>query len=166
MAIEGNSEKPDLTPRRRFMANLMGRRKGKRISVSNPTSIACVELMNKVGIHFPDAHLDARQMAELAAAGYEILGFDTVMPEFSVQQEAAALGAEVNWGSDTLMPEVLTHPVKDVSDIVIPENLLEKPSIRVILDAISLLRHEYGDRVAILAKVMGPWTICYHMGGG
>lgn len=165
MAIGGNAGKPDLTPRRRFMANLMGGRKGKRISVSNPTSIACVELMNKVGIHFPDAHLDARQMAELAAAGYEILGFDTVMPEFSVQQEAAALGAEVNWGSDTLMPEVLTHPVKDTGDIVIPENLLEKPSIRVILDAISLLRHEYGDRVAILGKVMGPWTICYHMVG-
>lgn len=165
MAIEGNSEKPDLTPRRRFLANLMGGRKGKRISVSNPTSIACVELMNGVGIHFPDAHLDARQMAELAASGYEILGFDTVMPEFSVQQEAAALGAEVKWGSDTMMPEVLTHPVKDVSDVVIPENLLEKPSIRVILDAISLLRREYGDRVAIIGKIMGPWTICYHMVG-
>ena len=165
MATEGNSEKPDLTPKRRFMANLMGGRKGKRISVSNPTSIACTELMNKVDIHFPDAHLDARQMAELAATGYEILGFDTVMPEFSVQQEAAALGCEVNWGNDTLMPEVLTHPVKNVSDIIIPENLLEKPSIRVILDAISLLRHEYGDRVAILGKVMGPWTICYHTVG-
>jgi len=165
VTIEGDGGKPDLTPKRRFMANLMGGRKGKRISVSNPTSIACVELMNKVDIHFPDAHLDARRMAELAATGYEILGFDTVMPEFSVQQEAAALGCEVNWGSDTLMPEVLTHPVKDASDVVIPENLLEKPSIRVVLDAISLLRHEYGDRVAIIGKVMGPWTICYHTVG-
>ena len=165
MTTEGNGEKPDLTPRRRFMANLMGGRKGKRISVSNPTSIACVELMNKVGVHFPEAHTDAGQMAELAAGGYEILGFDTVMPEFSVQQEAAALDCEVNWGSDTMMPEILTHPVKDVSDVVIPENLLEKPSMRVILDAISLLRHEYGDRVAIIGKVMGPWTICYHLVG-
>ena len=162
---EGKSEKPDLTPRRRFLANLMGGRKGKRISVSNPTSIVCVELMNKVGTHFPDAHLDAKQMAELAAAGYEILGFDTVMPEFSVQQEAAALGCEMEWGSDTIMPEILTHPVRDVSDVIIPENLLEKPSMRVILDAISILRHEYGDRVAILGKVMGPWTICYHTVG-
>ena len=165
MTTETNGEKPDLTPRRRFLANLMGGRKGKRISVSNPTSIVCVELMNKVGVHFPEAHLDASQMAELAAAGYEILGFDTIMPEFSVQQEAAALGCEVNWGSDTMMPEVLTHPVKEVSDIVIPENLLAKPSLRVVLDAISLLRHEYGDRVAIIGKVMGPWTICYHTVG-
>ncbi len=162
---EGNGEKPDLAPRRRFLANLMGGRKGKRISVSNPTSIACVELMNKVGIHFPAAHLDSKQMAELAASGYEILGFDTVMPEFSVQQEAAALGCEVDWGDDNTMPESRTHPVKDVSNIVIPKNLLEMPSIRVVLEAISLLRREYGDRVAILGKVMGPWTICYHTVG-
>ncbi|MDD5082792.1 MAG: MtaA/CmuA family methyltransferase [Dehalococcoidales bacterium] len=165
MTSSSNGNKPDLTPRRRFLANLMGGRKGKRISVSNPTSIACTELMDRIGIHFPEAHLQADQMAELAAAGYEILGFDTVMPEFSVQQEAAALGCEVNWGSDTIMPEVLTHPVKNVSDIVIPEDILEKPPFRVVLDAISLLRREYGDRVAIIGKVMGPWTICYHTVG-
>ena len=165
MATESNGEKSDLTPRRRFLANLMGGRKGKRISVSNPTSIACGELMSKIGVHFPEAHLDPEQMAELAAAGYEVLGFDTVMPEFSVQQEAAALGCEVNWGDDNMMPEVLTHPVKEVSDIVIPEKLLEKPSMRVVLDAISILRHEYGDRVAIIGKIMGPWTICYHTVG-
>jgi MtaA/CmuA family methyltransferase len=165
MTEENEIEKPDLTPRRRFLANLMGGRKGERISVSNPTSIVCVELMNKVGIHFPDAHTDASAMAELAAAGYEILGFDTVMPEYSVQQEAAALGCEVNWGNDNMMPETMTNPVKSPGDVVIPENLLEKPSIKVVLDAISLLRREYGDRVAILGKVMGPWTICYHTVG-
>jgi MtaA/CmuA family methyltransferase len=165
MTTETSIEKPDLTPRRRFLANLMGGRKGKRISVSNPTSIVCVELMNKVGVHFPDAHTDASAMAELAAAGYEILGFDTVMPEFSVQQEAAALGCEVNWGHDTMMPETMTHPVKSPGDVVIPDNLLEKPSIKVVLEAISRLRREYGDRVAVIGKVMGPWTISYHTVG-
>jgi MtaA/CmuA family methyltransferase len=165
MVIEDNNESPDLTPRRRFLANLMGGRKGKRVSVSTPTSIACVELMDKTGAHFPRAHLEANAMAELAAGGYEVLGFDTVMPEFSVQQEAAALGCEVKWGTDRLMPEILTHPVKDIGDITIPDNLLELPPMRVVLDAISILRHEYGDRVAVIGKVMGPWTICYHMVG-
>jgi len=165
MTTETRVEKPDLTPRRRFLANLMGGRKGKRISVSNPTSVVCVELINKVGVHFPAAHTDAQAMAELAAAGHEILGFDTIMPEFSVQQEAAALGCEVNWGHDNMMPETMTHPVKSPGDVVVPDNLLEKPSIKVVLEAISLLRREYGDRVAILGKVMGPWTICYHTVG-
>jgi len=157
--------KPDLSPRRRFLSGLLGGRKGKRISVGNPTSIVCNELMDMVGIYFPEAHLDARQMAELAAAGYEILGFDTIMPEFSVQQEAAALGCEVDWGNKDMMPDAKTHPVKEIEDISIPDNLLEKPSMRVVLESISLLRKEYGDQVAILGKVMGPWTICYHTVG-
>lgn len=154
--------KLDLSPRRRFLSGLLRGKKGKRISVANPTSIACIELMDKVGVYFPEAHLDARQMAELAAGGYETLGFDTIMPEFSVQQEAAALGCEVDWGKRNMMPDAKTHPVKEVKDIHIPDNILDKPSMRVILDAITLLRREYGDWVAILGKVMGPWTICYH----
>ena len=157
--------KPDLSPRRRFLSGLLGGRKGKRISVGNPTSIVCHELMDRVGICFPEAHRDARQMAELAAAGYEVLGFDTIMPEFSVQQEAAALGCEVDWGNRDMMPDAKTHPVKEIEDIVIPDNLLEKPSIKVVLEAISLLRKEYADHIAIVGKVMGPWTICYHVVG-
>ena len=160
-----NEGKPGLSPRRRFLSGLLGGRKGKRISVGNPTSIVCNELMDMVGVYFPEAHLDARQMAELATVGHEILGFDTIMPEFSVQQEAAALGCEVDWGNSNMMPDAKTHPVKDVKDIDIPDNLLEKPSMRVVLEAISLLRREYGDHVAILGKVMGPWTICYHVVG-
>ena len=155
----------DLSPRRRFLSGLLQGKKGQRISVANPTSVACIELMDKVGVYFPRAHLDARQMAELAAGGYEILGFDTIMPEFSVQQEAAALGCEVDWGKPDMMPDAKTHPAKEAEDIHIPENILDKPSMRVVLDAITLLRQAYGDRVAIVGKVMGPWTICYHMVG-
>jgi [methyl-Co(III) methanol-specific corrinoid protein]:coenzyme M methyltransferase len=157
--------KPDLSPRRRFLSGLFRGGKGRRISVASPTSIACQELMKKCGVYFPEAHLDYRQMAELAAGGYEVLGFDTVMPAFSVHQLSAALGCEMDWGDSTMMPDAKTHPVKEVGDIHIPENILEKPSVRVILDAISLLRHEYGDRVAIMGKVQGPWTLCYHLVG-
>jgi [methyl-Co(III) methanol-specific corrinoid protein]:coenzyme M methyltransferase len=153
------------TPKRRFFSGLFGGRKGDRISVANPTSIVSIELMEKTGVFFPDAHLDSSKMAELAAAGHEILGFDSVMPEFSVQQEAEALGCVVDWGNPAMMPDAKTHPVKEVGQLQIPENLLEKPSIKVVLQALELLRKNYGDRVALIGKVMGPWTISYHMSG-
>ncbi len=133
--------------------------------MGNPTSIVSQELMEKTGIYFPRAHLDPKLMAELAAAGHEILGFDSIMPEFSVQQEAAALGCEMDWGSPSMMPDARTHPFQRVEDLILPENLLEKPSLKVVLEALTLLRREYGDRVAIVGKVMGPWTISYHMAG-
>ena len=153
------------TPRRRFISGLFGGRKGDRIAVANPTSIVSVELMEKTGVFFPEAHLDPKRMAELAAGGYEILGFDTIMPEFSVQQEAEALGCVVDWGSPTMMPDAKTHPAKEVNDIQIPENLLEKPSMKVVLKALEILRKSYGDHVGIIGKVMGPWTLSYHMAG-
>ena len=154
-----------LSSKRRFLSALFGGRRSDRPPVANPTSIVTLELMEKTGIFFPQAHLDAGQMAELAAAGHEVLGFDAVMPEFSVQQEAAALGCEMDWGSPSMMPDAKTHPFQSVEDLRVPENILEKPSLKVVLEALSLLRRQYGDEVALIGKVMGPWTISYHMAG-
>lgn len=153
------------TPKRRFFSGLFGGRKGDRLSVANPTSIVSVELMEKTGVFFPDAHLDPAKMAELAAGGYEILGFDSIMPEFSVQQEAEALGCVVDWGGPNMMPDAKTHPAKEAGQIQIPENLLEKPSMQVILRALEILRKNYGNETALIGKVMGPWTLSYHLAG-
>ena len=154
-----------ISAKRRFLSGLFGGRKGDRPPVGNPTSIVTLELMEKTGIFFPLAHLEAQPMAELAAAGHEILGFDSIMPEYSVQQEAAALGCEMDWGSPTMMPDARTHPIQRIEDLVIPKSLLEKSSLKVVLEALSLLRRQYGDEVAIIGKVMGPWTISYHLAG-
>jgi MtaA/CmuA family methyltransferase len=148
-----------------FMSGLFNGRRGIRPPVGNPTSIVCHGLMDAAGVGFPEAHLKAELMAELALAGHEILGFDTVMPEYSVQQEAAALGCKVDWGDRDTMPDAKDFPHQDFSDIEIPENLLEKPSMRVVLDAIAILRRQVGGKVAIIGKVMGPWTLSYHMAG-
>ena len=147
------------------MSAMFNGRRGERPPVGNPTSIACHGLMDAAGVSFPEAHLDANAMAELALAGHEVLGFDTVMPEFSVQQEGAALGCDVDWGDRDRMPDGKKFPYEDFSDVVVPEDLLEKPSTRVVLDALSILRRHVGGKAAIVGKVMGPWTLSYHMAG-
>lgn len=148
-----------------IMSALLNGRKGVRPPAGNPTSIVCHDLMDASGVSFPQAHLDSRAMADLALAGHEIIGFDTVMPEYSVHQESAALGCEVDWGDRDTMPDGKTFPHADFSDIQIPENILEKPSMSVVLDALSILRKNVGGEVAIMGKVMGPWTLSYHMAG-
>src|SRR5512134_3807600 len=122
------------------MSAMFGGRRGPRPPVGNPTSIACHGLMERAGVFFPDAHLNANAMAELALAGHEFLGFDTVMPEYSVVQEAAALGARIEWGNKDKMPDVREFPNADFSDVVMPPDFLEKPSCRVLLDALAILR--------------------------
>ena len=63
-----------------------------RTPLCNPTSVATVELMDLVDAPFPDANRNPETMARLAATGYTELGFDTIMPVFSIIQESAALG--------------------------------------------------------------------------
>ena len=147
------------------MSALFNGRKGTRPPAVNPTSIVCHGLMDAAGVSFPEAHLEANAMAELALAGAEIIGFDTVMPEFSVVQEAAALGSVMDWGDRNRMPDIKTFMYADFSDVVVPDDFLDQPPMRVLLSALAILRRRVGGEKAILGKAMGPWTLSYHMAG-
>lgn len=153
-----------MTPKRRFLSGILGGRVD-RPPVGSVTSVANVEQMEMTGAFFPDAHLDGEKMARLAAGAYDILGYDAIMPYFSVQAEAAALGCEVDWGDVENMPVERSHPWSDPEQVRIPDDFLEKPSIKAVLDAIRILRHRHGHHVAIVGKVMGPWTLSYHTHG-
>ncbi|MCJ7830422.1 MAG: hypothetical protein MUP74_03445, partial [Desulfobacterales bacterium] len=153
------------SPYNLVMSALFNGRRGERPAACNPTSIVCHGLMDAAGVGFPEAHIDPQAMAELALAGHAIIGFDTVMPEFSVQQEAAALGCEMDWGGRDRMPDNRRFPYEDFADVQVPKDLLERPSMKVVLDALALLRRRVGGEVAIVGKVMGPWTLSYHMAG-
>ncbi|MHB1317613.1 MAG: MtaA/CmuA family methyltransferase, partial [Anaerolineae bacterium] len=136
-----------------------------RTPVGVVTSVANVEQMDETGAWFPDVHLDGARMATLAAGAHTILSYDAIMPYFSVAAEAAALGCEVDWGDRENMPAVRTSPWEDPAQVTIPSGFLEQPPVRAVLDAQRILRAQYGDRVAIVGKVMGPWTLAYHLHG-
>lgn len=165
MEVNGMMANPGpMSPKRRFLTALLGG-KPDRLPVGNVVSVATVDQMRIVDAWFPQAHADPQVMARLAIAGHTILGYDTVMPVFSVTQEAEALGCEVNWGKADEMPTVQSHPFAGTDDFSLPEGWLQAPSIQVVLKALRLLREQLGDRVVIVGKVMGPWTLSYHMMG-
>jgi [methyl-Co(III) methanol-specific corrinoid protein]:coenzyme M methyltransferase len=153
-----------MTPKRRFLAGLLGGRVD-RTPVGSVTSVADVEQMHLTGAFFPDVHLDGEKMARLAAGAHEVLGYDAIPPYFSVQAEAAALGCAVDWGDVENMPVERSHPWSTPEEVAIPDDFLQRPSIKAVLDAIEILRHQYGHTVAIVGKVMGPWTLSYHLHG-
>ncbi len=155
----------DYSPYRLVMAGLYQGRKGQRPPVANPTSIVCHGLLDAAGVRFPEAHLDPRLMADLALAGHQVAGFDAVMPEYSVDQEACALGCDIDWGDNDSMPTAKNAPFAGFGKVDVPQALMEKPSMKVVLDALGLLRKEVGGQAAIIGKVMGPWTISYHLAG-
>jgi [methyl-Co(III) methanol-specific corrinoid protein]:coenzyme M methyltransferase len=153
-----------MTPKRRFLSGILGGRVDC-LPVGSVTSVATVDQMQMTGAFFPDVHLDGEKMARLAAGAHDILGYDAIMPYFSVQAEATALGCQVDWGGVDTMPVERTHPWAEPEQVQVPDDFLERPSIKAVLDAIRILRREYGHHVAIVGKVMGPWTLSYHVHG-
>jgi MtaA/CmuA family methyltransferase len=155
-----------MTSRERVLAALR-RDPVDRTPTCNPTSVATVELMDLVDAHFPDANRDPAKMARLAATGHTELGFDTVMPVFSIIQESSALGCKMQWEGKDNWPTVrMSEPIwSGPEDIKIPADFLTHPDIVCVLDAVRILRKELGEDVAIIGKTMGPWSLGYHCFG-
>lgn len=159
-----------MSPRDRFLKALRGKPTDMP-AVGSPTSLATVDLMEASGCFFPDVHNDAEKMAELAATAYEMLGYDAIAPYFSVIQEAAAMGAHMDWGERSRMPSVRPFPetgrylYEEPEEIDIPANFLERRPTRTVLDALRILKRRYDDEVALVGKVFGPWTLAYHLFG-
>lgn len=156
----------EMTSRQRVLAALK-REPVDRTPVCNPTSVATVELMDLVDAHFPDANRDPEKMARLAATSYTELGFDSVMPVFSIIQESSALGCKIQWEMKDNWPTVkMSEPIwAEPEDIIIPPDLCTHPDTHCVLEAIRILRRELGDDVCIIGKTMGPWSLGYHCFG-
>jgi [methyl-Co(III) methanol-specific corrinoid protein]:coenzyme M methyltransferase len=160
------SEVAPMTSRERVLAALRGD-PVDRTPIVNPTSVATVELMDLVDAPFPDANREPELMARLAATGYTELGFDTIMPVFSIIQESSALGCKMQWEQKDNWPTVrMREPIyASPDDIVIPDDLLDHSDMLCVTDAIRILRRRFGDEVAIIGKSMGPWSLGYHTMG-
>lgn len=155
-----------MKPRERVLNALLGK-PVDRPPVANPTNVATVELMDLVDAPFPDACRNPELAARLAATGYTELGFDSVMPYFTIIQESAALGCDMQWEEKDNWPTVrMYNPIwKGLQDIRIPKNFLEHPDNLTITKSIEILDKELGKEVAIIGKTMGPWTLAYHVFG-
>ena len=156
-----------MTSRERVLAALNGQ-PVDRTPVANPTNVASVDLMDLVDAPFPDACRDPELAARLAATGYTELGFDSVMPYFTIIQESSALGCDMQWEDKDNWPTVrMQQPIwKDSRDVRIPSGFLEHRDNITITKSIEILRQELGNDVAIIGKTMGPWTLAYHVFGG
>lgn len=156
-----------MTSKQRFMAALNGD-PVDRPPAASIVSVINYELMDIVGSHFPEANTEPEPMATLAAGAHEVMGYDSVMPIFSIAQEAVALGCNVDWSDKDMMPNPTDAPWAD-RDVEIklpdgfPDAFLEDKYVSCAIEAIRLLKKHFGDEVMVLGKVMGPWTLSYHV---
>ena len=153
-----------MTPRERFLAALSGQETDQP-PLAHVAALTTVELEDATGCCMPEAHHDPGKLAKLLAANHEVLGFDAVSFIINYFNEPAALGVEMDWGSPTELPVYKSHPWRQPEDASIPEDLLERPPISTYLETLRIAKRDYGDRIAVLGKVMGPLSMVQVMHG-
>ena len=131
----------------------------------SPTSVVTNQLMSQTNTSFPSAHLNLFDTVALAEAGHKILGFDSIAPYFSIHLEASALGAEIDWNGTGGMPQVLSKPLKTIENYTLPDGYLESKEIQLFVKIIEILHDKYHGTVPLIGKVVGPWTLAYHLFG-
>jgi len=153
-----------MNSRERFLAVLKGE-KPDRTPVVNISALTTVELQEATSCYMPDVHLDAGKLVKLCAANHEILGLDAVTFIINYFGEPSAAGCEMKWGSKNAYPMYTSHPWQNPEDARIPGDLLDKPAVKTYLDALRIAKSQYGQRVGILGKVMGPFSMVLAMCG-
>ena len=118
-----------------------------------------VELMEATGVRLPESHHDPRLMVTLASAAHEILGLESMKLPFDMTAEAEALGAKIDYGTKTVLPQIREHPYQDSREFLSKEDLAEEGRIPIVLEAIRIAGKKYGDRVPVISSIVGPLTL-------
>lgn len=146
-----------LTPKERLHTVLEGNKADRPpcICPGGMMNMITEELMQTVRIYLPEAHTDAQKMTGLAKAVYEQGCFENYGVPFCMTIEAEEMGAKVNLGSRIYEPHVTGYVIDTVSDYgKLPEIDLSKGRVKVVLDAIRILKEE-GD-VPVVGNLTGP----------
>lgn len=154
----------DLNMKERFLKALKGEKVDK-VPALSVTQTAIVELMDKTGAAWPAAHSDAKLMAELAYASYEVCGLEGVRAPYCLTVLAQAMGCEVNMGTKNRQPSVTAHPYDDAANLKMPENLLAQGRIPAVLEAMKILKEKTGGKVPVIAGMEGPITLASDLCG-
>ena len=158
------NQAPSMTPYERVMA-AVSRQPFDVYPAITPTSVVTEGAMQRANAYFPAAHTRAAEMAALACVGHDYFGFDSVMPYFSILLESSALGAQIDWGSIDQTPCVIKTAISRAKDYSVPSGFLSRAPFQRLLSAISILHQKYQGRVVVIGKVIGPWTLAYHLYG-
>lgn len=147
-----------LTPKERLKLILEGKTTDRPACIcpGGMMNMVTSELMDRARIYLPEAHTDARKMADLAKAVYEERCFENYGVPFCMTVEAERMGARVDLGSRVCEPHVTKYVLRSVSDYkMIKPAELYTGRLKVVTDALRILREETRD-VPIVGNLTGP----------
>ncbi len=142
----------------RFLG-VLAQRPVDRAPVVGVTSVVTGELMREVGTRWPDAHHDPEQMVRAGASAHVVCGLESVKVPFDMTVEAGALGADIDYGTETALPKIRAPRYEDPREFAIAGDALVRGRYPVVLEAIRLARRRHGETVPVISSMLGPFTL-------
>jgi MtaA/CmuA family methyltransferase len=117
-------------------------------------------VLDRFGIPLPAAHYSGVMMAELAAAAYDMAGFDNIGVPLCLTVEAEALGSKVYIGDSTALPRIVAFPDIPMGEVIAKalSGLLQHGRVPQVLRSIELLR-DMRPGIPIIGNMAGPATL-------
>jgi len=148
--------------REKILELLSGKKIDSRPAFSGLIHVTA-EGLSSEGLVFHETHNDANKMAKAAASTYKLSGLPSAVVPLDLYVEAEALGAEINFREDWEFefPQVkragLFGSVKEITEETI--KVLNKGRIKLVCDAIKLLKEDVGNDVVVGGMIPGPYTL-------
>ena len=123
------------------------------------------EGLQSEGLIFHETHKDAQKMSKAAASTFKLSGLPSAVLPLDMYVEAEALGAEINF-RETMefeFPQVRKARFGSVKELTAEtENVhsfINGGRIKLVCDAIKLLKGDVGNDVVIGGMIPGPYTL-------
>ena len=130
-----------------------------RIPVTGFLTSVNMELMERCGYGWDQAHYDVDKLVELAAAAHNHWGLETLKLPFDMTVEAEALGGKINLGNRDTLPQLITHLYNEPEELSFDNDLLTRGRIPIVLKAISKAKKRYDGEAVVVSSIVGPFTL-------
>jgi MtaA/CmuA family methyltransferase len=85
---------------------------------------------------------------------------ESVKVPFDMAVEAGALGADIDYGSETSLPKIRAPRFEEPEEFTFGGDILVQGRYPIVLEAIRIARSRYGDAAPVIASMLGPFTLC------
>jgi len=120
------------------------------------------EGLQSEGLIFHETHKDAKKMAKAAASTFKLSGLPSASLPLDMYVEAEALGSEINFreNMEFEFPLVKKAGYGSVKELTTESaEIFKKGRIKLVCDAIKLLKEDVGNDVVISGVIPGPYTL-------
>ncbi len=123
------------------------------------------EGLQSEGLLFHETHKDAQKMAKAAASTFKLSGLPSAVLPLDMYVEAEALGAEINFRENMefefpLVRKAGFGSVKQLTaETQSVQSFINGGRIKLVCEAIKLLKEDVGNDVVIGGMIPGPYTL-------